>query len=628
MKKYLITALLALLTTSIYCLAQSKTASDQNTKIPKPYAFESRAAYDGLTIETGYLEMRDGVRIAYDLYLPKGWRGEALPTLVHQTRYWRAPDLRWPFSMFSDGLIGQAGAMIKDIVNQGYAIVNVDARGSGASFGSRAYPWTEDETKDGAEMIDWIIVQEWSNGNVGSMGVSYSGTTAEFLSFNQHPNLKAVVLMFSLYDVYEDIAYPGGVFHEFFVNNWGRFNAKLDENKLPRGGLLAHALVKGVRRSEAEQKRKTFKSALEDHQENVNVDQIARGVQYRDQIFNEKNETVDVFSPHTYSEKINNCETAVYCYSGWWDGDYQHAAVKRYMNLSNPQNKLLLGPWEHGGQYNCSPANPSKSGFSHVGEILKFFDFHLKGVENGLSEEAPVHYFTMNEEAWKSANIWPPESTATKLYLGDQNQLSFNAPTEATAADSYQVDTTARTGDHSRWKSLIGMLDTPHVYPDRELQDQKLLCYDSPVLESDLLISGHPIIKLYLSSDQTDGNFHVYLEELKADGSVNLITEGLLRGIHRKLSEEGPLERDAVPQRNYFESDIAPLVPGEVSELIFDLLPTSFLFKKGSRIRIALAGADQSHFRLMHDSKPNWKVYRNAEYPSHIVLPVVDTQND
>jgi len=600
---------------------QERLPSDVNLTLPSPYNYQGSKQYDGVAIKTGYITMSDGVQIAYDLYLPKGWKGEGLPTLLHQTRYWRAPDLRWPFSMFSDGLLGPMGNMIKEIVNQGYAIVNVDSRGSGASFGERQHPWTANETRDGAEIVDWIIASPWSNQNVGAVGVSYSGTTAEFLSFNQHPNLKAVVLMYSLYDVYEDIAYPGGIFHEFFVNNWGQFNADLDANKLPRGGLLAQLLVKGVRRVKVPQKHKTFNQAIRDHAVNRNVDEIARGLEFRDQTFNDKDETVDVFSPHQYANKINNCETAVYSYTGWWDGSYQHAGIKRHINLDNPKNKLIIGPWEHGGRFNCSPANPTKTGFGHIGEILKFFDYHLKGVDNGLYEEPRVHYFTMNEEQWKSDASWPPAHRPTALYFAANNQLSFTA-TNDVLPTIYQVDTTAKTGDYSRWKSVIGMLKTPNVYPDRIEQDKKLLCYTSQPLEADIEVTGHPVVTLYLSSDQPDGNFHVYLEEVLPDGSVHLITEGLLRGIHRNLSATGPLAKDAVPQRNYFESDIAPLVKNQVTELKFDLLPTSYLFKKGTKIRIALAGADQSHFSVMHKSTPVWKVYHSTEYPTHIELPV------
>src|SRR5215210_5744792 len=177
-----------------------------------------------------YLTMRDGTRIAVDLYLPKALRdGERLPTILQQTRYYRSYVIRWPFSLFAGGI----RPSVKRFVESGYAYVCVDVRGSGASFGTRAQEWSPDEIRDGAEIVEWIIRQAWSNGKVGATGVSYDGTAAEFLLVNKHPAVKAVAPLFSLFDAYTDIAFPGGVHLSWFTENWGRLNALLDRNLLP-----------------------------------------------------------------------------------------------------------------------------------------------------------------------------------------------------------------------------------------------------------------------------------------------------------------------------------------------------------------------------------------------------------
>ena len=610
--------------------AQKKSNTDKAVTSPSPYDYKINEKYKGITVETYYVEMRDGVKLAIDVYKPKGIKaGEKFPALIHQTRYWRAPELRWPFKMFSDGLLGRMGTFIKDVVKNGYVIVNVDSRGSGASFGNRIHPWTADETKDGAEIIDWILTHDWSNGKVGSLGVSYGGTTAEFLMFNKHPNLKAVALMYSLYDVYDDISYPGGIFHNQFVLDWGKYNLMLDQDKIPRGGFIAKTLVKGVRRVKGADKKKIFHKALEDHKSNINVDEISEGVVFRDQVAKvpgQPNKTLikemDVFSPFTYLKAANESNVAVYCYSGWWDGGYQHSNIKRFLSMTNPENKLMIGPWEHGGKFNCSPSSPGLAGFDHLAEMLKFFDYHLKDKNNGLYDESRIHYFTMKEDQWKTAETWPPKSTATPIYFGTNNTLTFDQPIVEMAFDTHQFDTTAVTSTDSRWKSLIGKLETPHVYPDRKAQCEKLLHYTTAPFDKDMELTGHPIAHLFVRSDQPDGNFHVYLEEVESNGNVILITEGLLRASQRKLAEGFPLHKDAVPQRTYYMKDAEPLKKGEVAELIFDLLPTSYLFKKGSRLRISIAGADRNHFELMHKSRPVIEMLRSDRYPSHVVLPV------
>jgi len=591
---------------------------------PALYDYSQERIYKGLKMKTYYLTMRDGIKIAVDIYLPKGLeKGKKIPAILHQTRYWRSPELRFPFKLFSDGLIGTMGKAIKEFVYAGYAILNVDARGSGASFGNRPHPWHINETKDGAEIVDWIIKQEWSNQKVGSIGASYGGTTAEFLLVNQHPNVVAIIDLYSLFDVYRDISFPGGIFHRHFVNKWGSFNSKLDNDEFPRKGFVPKLLLKGVKRVRTKHRRATFRAAIQDHQTNQSVSNTSKGVFFRDDTPKSgvaKN--ADVFSPHSYMKEINGSGAAIYLYSGWFDGSYQYASIRKFLNYTNPQNKLTIGPWEHGGNYNCSPTNPSEAGFNHVGEFMKFFDYHLKGMKNGLYNEPKIHYFTMSEEAWKSADVWPPKSNEKELYFGEQHKLVDSAPITSQSFDTYIVDTMATTGRNSRWVSVIGELKTPHVYPDRAESDKKLLVYEGAALEQEMEITGHAMIELYLNSTSPDGNFHVYLEEVDETNTVFYITEGLMRGIHSISETSVSPYKDLIAYRSYKREDAKPLDVNGVNKLYFDLLPTSYLIKKGHKIRVSLAGADQAHFSVMHPSSPTWKVYHSAEFPSKIVLPI------
>ena len=202
---------------------------------PQPYDWKNQQKYKGVEIKTTYVSMYDSVRLAVDVYLPENRKSnEKFPVIVHQTRYWRSPQLRWPFSMFSNGLLGKTGDLVTAFVEHGYVVVNVDVRGSGASFGSRTHPWSGSEIQDGYEILEWIARQEWSSGFVGSTGFSYSGTTAEFLAGTGHPSLKAVMLNYCLYDVYDDISFPGGIHHKYFTDNWGKANAALDKDIYPQ----------------------------------------------------------------------------------------------------------------------------------------------------------------------------------------------------------------------------------------------------------------------------------------------------------------------------------------------------------------------------------------------------------
>ena len=136
-------------------------------------------------------------------------------------------------------------------------------------------------------------------------------------------------------------------------------------------------------------------------------------------------------------------------------------------------------------------------------------------------------------------------------------------------------------------------------------------------------VTGHPLVTLHVSSTAKDGNFFVYLEDVAPRGRVEYVTEGMLRALHRKLSDDPPPYRTPVPYRTFLRVDASALVPGEVAELVFALYPTSYLFKKGHSIRVTVAGADKDHFENNPDAPPTVRIHRSARFPSHIDLPVM-----
>lgn len=602
-----------------------RVGADIARGLPAPYL--EIAAPDDVEADRSsqYLTMRDGIRIAVDVYLPTDRGPQArLPTMLHQTRYWRSLAYRWPLSAFKDSAPrGALGKLAKRFLANGYAWVDVDARGSGASFGNRPQSHGPDEVRDGAEVVDWIIRQPWSNGKVGAIGMSYDGTSAEFLLVNQHPAVKAAAPMFSLFDSYREIAFPGGIHHTWFTEIWSQMNQKLDRNELPFGGVLGTLLISGVSPVDGDGDGDTLALALADHASNWNPHKEALGVTYRDDRPPSGTvRNIDALSPHSFIDQINASGAAVYGYSGWFDGAYAHAAIRRHLTLRNPDNKLIIGPWDHGGRRNISPFSTGPTRFDHAAELLKFFDHHLKELPNGIADEKPIHYFTMGAERWNAADTWPPASTTRSLFLAQDGRLVPEAPTSSTGSDTYRVDHTAGTGEQSRWQTLIRTPIT-NPYPDRAEQDARLRTYTSQPLAQDTEVTGHPLVTLYVSSTASDGAFFVYLEDVDGDGAVHYVTEGLLRALHRRLSVAPPPYRDVVPYRSYKREDGSPLRPNEVTELVFDLLPTSYLFKQGHRIRIALAGADRDHFALIPSDPPTITVYRNDRSPSRLDLPVV-----
>mgnify|MGYP001026406782 CR=1 FL=1 len=585
-------------------------------------------ADEGMIRQSLYLTMRDGVKIAIDVWLPKGLQeGGRLPALLHQTCYYRAIEYYWPFGLFlpNDALEVVWPGIRRRFVTHGYAWVDVDVRGTGASYGCQTGLYPQEQVKDATEIVDWIIRQPWSDGQVGAFGISFDGGAAEMVLADKHPAVKAIAPTFTGFDVYSDLAFPGGVYFEWGSRAWAEAQRKLDQNTF--GELLPwpnRLLFRGVRPVDGNQGRSMLAEAIRDHANNIDVYKATLGVTYRDDTFTyDWSSSIPSNSPYTYAEDIEASGTAIYSYTGWFDGAYAHAGIKRFLTLHNPGSKLTIGPWDHEGQFNLSPTIRSKADFDHVAELLRFFDYHLKGLITGIADEPPIRYYTMVEDKWKFASTWPPPAERVRYYFSAANSLTRDAPTVVKGDDTYQVDYFAGTGNLTRWNGLVDSLPSADIYPDRNEQDRKLLTYTSVSLDRDLEITGHPVITLYISSTALDGNFFAYLEDVDEQGHVTYVTEGMLRAIHRKLSYAPSPYQDVVPYHTFHRQDGKLLVPDKVTELIFDLEPTSYLFRQGHSLRVAVAGADRDHFFVPPGKPPTLRVYRNREHGSCIELPVV-----
>ena len=202
--------------------------------------------YSGTKSSSYYVPMKDGVSLAVEVVLPGDIPDdEKVPALLTQTRYWRQMEIRWPFSIFikPEDTTPDFKEFKPFFTSQGYAIVLVDVRGTGASFGVWPYPWPPISIEDSRQIVEWIVAQPWSDGNIAGYGISYLGTTAELLSVINHPAVKATVPMFNHPDGYIDIALPGGILNQRFLRDWGKFDFGLDRNLLigPDTSVLADA---------------------------------------------------------------------------------------------------------------------------------------------------------------------------------------------------------------------------------------------------------------------------------------------------------------------------------------------------------------------------------------------------
>ena len=574
-----------------------------------------------------YVTVRDGCRLAVDVYLPEPLpAGGKVPTILVSTPYYRRFALR-------TGAVADANpnsGYLRDLfVPRGYALVVADVRGTGASFGRRDSFRSPRERMDSADLADWIIGQDWSDGTLGATGISYLGAAADFLAATGHPAVKAIAPLFSVWDTYADNYYPGGVAMNRLTMKYDLGMIALDQDNreiLAQFAAFNNPDYCGPSPVDADPGGELLAAAIREHRSNFRQTDFMPEFRFReeglpyDPAFSSAS-----FSPYSLAGNVRP-EVAILSVSGWMDGaGYCNGAIARWLTLGRNPRHLLLGPWDHGARIDVSPwRRAERPGFALWGEVLRFFDEYLLGRDTGLRDEAPVHYFALHEERWHDARNWPPAEPCLSLYPGEDAALS--AQPGVPGEDSHQVDFSIGTGRHTRYERIAGE-DTRHYYPDWAEITAAHLAYTSPELTRDLAIAGHAIADLWLYGDQPDAALFVYLTEVGANGEEWHVTEGLLRCLHRQESPPPATYRTAWPFRSFRREDTRPLIPGQAERIRVPLLPVAWRFSAGSRIKLSLSGSDADHCaQIPHGRPPRLTLLRGGAQASALHLPVPEDE--
>lgn len=567
-------------------------------------------------VSAHYLTARDGIRLAADVYLPGGEHDPPFPALLTLTRYRRGLE-----DPETGERINTLSGLDRHFLDHGYALVKVDARGSGASFGTRPVEYGREEVLDAHDVVEWVVSREWSDGTVGAYGTSYTGTTAELLAAVNHPAVRAVIPGWSDFDAYPSPVRPYGLLARGFIETWGDLVGQMDDNDVQAMGV-------GVRRVDEDEDGSLLSAAVAEHAENPDVFEAVVATEYRDDVVGGGQSWAEIGPIHWKSE-IEASGVPMLVLVSWMDAGTADGTLLRFRHFTNPQKVLILAS-THGGGYNASPYAVSDEPlrpdptFDEQMEMRRlFFDHHLKGEDNGVPEWPAMRFFNMGEEAYHDTEVWPPTGTATTtLYMDSGGRLSRDPRQVTGGSDDYTVDSGVTTGPDNRWMAQMGQpilnLD------DRGAMDARMLTYTTGPLESDLQIAGYPVITLKLASDREDGALYAYLEDVDPQGRSRYVTEGGLRLIHRKAAPN-PYFPGEEPYHSFARSDAEPMPPGEAVDVSFRLWPIAALIRTGHRIRVAVAGADAGMFDpLPTDGEATLSVHRGGADGSRIELPVVE----
>ena len=568
---------------------------------PAPTAIA--VSYDRRSI---HVPAADGVKLAVDVFLPTGRpHNGKVSTLYTATRYWRATKGK------------PLPEVQQEWLARGFAVVNIDVRGTGASFGQWYIPYSPQEAKDIGFIASWIAKQPWSDGRVVMTGNSYTGTTSLIGPAYAQGVIKAVAPKFSDWDLYDDLTFPGGIATEALSIQWGQFVHHLDLNETPPGvmpidGANGEALVA---------------AAVDNHKLTPSsFDQAAYLVTYKDQPLSQYGGiSMNDGGVYNLQKQIQQSGVPIFGWGSWLDSGIAQGLLNRFMTLTNSQ-LTIIGPWTHGARKDANVFSPEEklepSSPAQDQLIQCYLSHEVMNSHASANADHTLLYFTMGENKWKKTQVWPISGTRQeKYYLEAGNALATAMPADS-GQDSYKVDFEASAGPANRWATQAGgpIID----YGDRSIVDRKLLTYTSAPLTHDVEMTGQPVVTLQITSTATDGNFFAYLEDVAPDGKTTYISEGELRALHRKLSKATPPYKTTYPYRSFSKDDAEPLVPGQVATLTFQLQATSVLFRRAHRIRLAIAGADNGTFlRIPAHGDVTIHMMHGGPQPSYIDLPIV-----
>jgi predicted acyl esterase len=549
----------------------------------------SQPQYDIEVKKDVFVTVRDGVRLAVNVYRPAA-KGK-FPALFAMGGYGKElqEELIAPQPLVRsavwDGNI-EAGDT-SQIVPRGYIHVIGDARGTGNSDGEYPGMWSQQEGRDGADIVEWIARQPWCDGNVGMIGYSYYGGMQLKVAIQQPSHLKSIFVSHMSADFYRDSVYVGGVLGLFMYGLWdGRQGTS---GMAPRNAVSQ--MAKTLPKEEFERRRKE----LLNHPDIKNYPNLYHllNYPYKNPAFFDM--LMNPFDGPFWQERsvypfYDKIKVPTYVVGklanapGFWDVYTGINTIKRLLvKPTGPEER----PWRE-----------------DIELMLRWHDHWLKGNDTGIMEEPPIKMYVPGLNNWRYEKEWPlPGIDWTKCYLRRWEGLSF-------APELYQPEPDC-------------FLQQPlHLSTKRDS-----VKYVSPVLPADLELIGPAALNLYASIDQDDTNWIAKLYDVMPTGKEMGIGRGWLKASHRAvdLAKTKPYK----PFHPHTSAD--PVKPGEINEYAIDLGNIVCIIKAGHRIKLELESLEsprdpeiQIHYHPHLNSAKTTlhKVYRNKEYQSHLVLPV------
>ena len=548
--------------------------------------------------------MRDGVILRADVWrqAPSG----RFPVLIFRTPYSKDegdPDNERTF---------------QHAVDRGYAVIVQDVRGRYQSEG--LYTPYINEGKDGYDTIEWAAVQWWSDGNVGTFGLSYPGAVQWLAAVESPPHLKAMVPAMCFSTIRQFI-YFGGVF-ETAWSSWVYVDMTPDTRvryDIPGPRTVEEAKAEynliGIDIFQGWLPQLTLPYLMD------------TAPYYYEWIQHQPYESY--WDWGNLETKYDRVRAAVLNISGWYDEAYgTQGATTNYLGLlaaragqADPRTKLLIGPWIHGVDATYSTSSGDRyfgpvAVINYDNVVLSWLDHYVRGINNWVTRAKSVNVFVMGENRWRHEEQWPLKDTrTTSVYLapGSRRGKFSLSPSQGASASSFVADPANPIRDD--YGTNFGATDLRWL-----AERSDVLTFETDPLPANIEVTGPITAELYLSSSAPDCDIYTILLDVAPDGTAyNLMGPGntVLRASYRDETVERKLLR-----------------PGEVVKMTHDRMRNGNMFLKGHRLRLCLtaswypiysrnlqAGELESVSSVMQPATIT--IHHSNQYPSRLLLPVI-----
>jgi putative CocE/NonD family hydrolase len=532
------------------------------------------------------VRMRDGVRISLCVYRPDA--DGRFPALFAASPYQYEMDDVPAYPLF----LWRETGPVEWYVSQGYAYVHADVRGAGQSEGEFEFMGLN-EQEDYLELIAWIVAQPWCNGRVGGIGQSYYAMAQWLMATYNPPGLACIAPYDGLVDQYRGSNYHGGIYCSY------------------RSVWYTSLRADNQHRLAGQHGRPPMTFDLVGEIINHPLD---------DEFWRQR-------SPYWRLDKIKCPVLSI----GHWGkmGLHLRGNILGFEEVKAPKKLVVTGA------RNTFEAHRMFDQVEfHEKELLPFYDLHLKGANNGFMDAEPVKLFVRGANVWRSRETWPPRATSVAYYLRKGPSGSVTSLNDgALSVEKPAADETPTSYTYPDWEWVNGVAV---IGPDGRVDPaRRVLTFTSAPLDSDLEVTGPIVLKLYASSTAIDTQFIVKLTdqhpqsaEARAKGeqpAFTPVSKGWLKASHR----EKDTARSKPERPFYTHTNPQPLTPGEIYAFDIEVLPISYVFKQGHRIRLELANGDSlaTDGVFSHPYHPSLMgtdtLHHDGAHASCLILPVI-----